>query len=113
MRAILVALFVGLLLGSTLAWGRHWTWRPPTTRGDGAPYPVAEQGGYRFYCGRSRRGPFAKHLDIPDSTTTSVDFIQAVDTAYCYLTAYDRDGLESVPSNIVGQPLAPSGAKFD
>jgi hypothetical protein len=112
MKHTVAALFIALMLGSTLAWGKEWCWMPPTTREGGSPYPQSEWGGYRFYCGNSRRGHFSLVVDVTDTGKRCIDIAEAKETAYCYITAYDKEGIESGPSNIHGKPIALKGATF-
>lgn len=74
------------------------TWQPPTENTDGSP--ITDLAGYRLRYGRDP-GQLSEVQSIPNpGITTAVVENLARGTWYFSVSAYNRDGLESDPSNL-------------
>jgi hypothetical protein len=62
--------------------------------------PDSGVAGYRLHYGISS-GSYAETKDVGNTTTSTVSSLTAGQTYYFVVTAYDTDGLESLPSNEV------------
>ena len=92
------------------------TWIPPVTNEDGTSFadPVNptpdEMDGYRFKCGPVG-GPYDSITVLPVGVTFPVDIQtwSTVDVNECFVTAFDRSGNESGPSNVIQWAIDTTG----
>lgn len=69
------------------------------------PNPDPTIAGYRLYSGTSS-GVYTQHLEVGNTTTTLVSNLADGRTYFFAVTAYDRTGAESIPSNEVSYTAA-------
>jgi hypothetical protein len=72
------------------------SWEAPSTNADGTP--LTDLAGYKLYYGQSS-GNYEFALDIGDLTTETLSGLEAGQTYYFVVTAYDTSGNESTFSN--------------
>jgi Fibronectin type III domain/FG-GAP-like repeat len=94
-----VILIFGLLLQALPASAVTLVWDPST-----GPGVV----GYRLYYGPSRGSP-TQTIDVGNTTSFTVSGLQGGNSYYFVVTAYDANGLESLPSNEVSFSLGGAG----
>lgn len=82
------------------------SWSAPSTRADGSYLPIAELAGYRVYMGTSDND-LKPLVDLNDETMTNYTISDLPAGSYYFcVSAYDMNGLESGPSQIVRVQLS-------
>jgi chitinase len=64
--------------------------------------------GYRLHCGLTAGRNYSRFVDVGNATTYTLSNLVPGKTYYCVVTAYNRSGKESGPSNEISFTTSPS-----